>query len=126
LRTELSITFVSAFMSWVFADDITAESGIPFLSVKICLFCTPFAPIGRIIASHVPPSKGDFIDILSMDCQIQPIPLLLSYSFNNLIHILLKMSNLIHYCWNRRWHVEPEPYSEGNIFYYWLPLVLRT
>jgi hypothetical protein len=38
LVTELSITSVTAFMSCVFADVITADKGIPCLSVKICLF----------------------------------------------------------------------------------------
>jgi hypothetical protein len=38
LITALSTTSVTRLMSWVLADDITADSGIPFLSVKICLF----------------------------------------------------------------------------------------
>ena len=86
-------------------------------------FCAYFASIGRIITSHVPPPKGDFIDILSMDCHINLIPILLSYSSNSLIHIFLNISNWTH-CWNRRWHVEPEPNSFGSIFH-WHP-VLRT
>ena len=70
------------------------------------------------------PPKGDFIDILSIDCHhVHLIPILLSYSFNSLIHILLKMPVLFH-SWNRLWHVEPEPYSLGSIFH-WQP-VLRT
>ena len=87
-------------------------------------FCAYFASIGRIITGHVPPPKGDFIDILSMDCcHINLIPILLSYSSNSLIHIFLNMSNWTH-CWNLRWHVEPEPNSFGSIFH-WHP-VLRT
>ncbi len=38
LITELSITSITRSMSWVLAGDITADNGIPFLSVKICLF----------------------------------------------------------------------------------------
>lgn len=38
LMTVLSTTSVTSFMSWVLAGDITADKGIPFLSVKICLF----------------------------------------------------------------------------------------
>ena len=34
----LSTTSVTSFISWVLAEDMTAESGIPFASVKICLF----------------------------------------------------------------------------------------
>ena len=35
LITELSITSATAFMSWVLAEVITVDNGIPFLSVKI-------------------------------------------------------------------------------------------
>ena len=38
LMTVLSTTSVTSFISWVLAGDITADKGIPFLSVKICLF----------------------------------------------------------------------------------------
>ena len=38
LMTVLSTTSVTSFMSWVLAGDITTDNGIPFLSVKICLF----------------------------------------------------------------------------------------
>src|SRR3954453_12658204 len=87
-------------------------------------FClAKFAPICRITSSHVHP-KGDFIDILSMDCHINLIPLLLPYSSNNLVHIFLNMFSLTHH-WNRRWQVEPEPYSEGSNIFHWHP-VLRT
>src|SRR3954449_685234 len=87
-------------------------------------FClAKFAPINKTASNHVHP-KGDFIDILSMDCHIHLIPFLLSYSSNNLVHIFLNMFSLTH-SWNRRWHVEPEPNSEGSIFH-WHPLVLRT
>ena len=90
------------------------------------LFClAKFASINRTASnSHVPP-KGDFIDILSMDCHhINLIPLLSSYSSNNFIYIFLNISNWTH-CWNLRWHVEPEPNSLGSIFHRH-PLVLRT
>ena len=117
--------FVTAFMSWVLADDMTADKGIPCLSVKICHFVhILLLSTGLLPTVMSLPPKGDFIDILSSDCcQIHPIPFLLSYSFNNLIQILLNISNWTH-CWNRRWHVEPEPYSLGS-FFPWQP-VLRT
>ena len=38
LREVFSRTSVTAFISWVLADVITADRGIPFLSVKMCLF----------------------------------------------------------------------------------------
>ena len=38
LITALSTTSVTRLISWVLAGDITADNGIPFLSVKICLF----------------------------------------------------------------------------------------
>jgi len=38
LITMSSITSVTNFISWVLADDMTADRGIPFLSVKMCLF----------------------------------------------------------------------------------------
>ena len=41
LITTLSITSDTRLMSWVLAGDITADNGIPFLSVKICLFVQP-------------------------------------------------------------------------------------
>ena len=70
LMTELSITSVTAFMSCLFADVMTAESDISFLSVKIVPFCLAlFASISGIAPSHRLP-KGDFIDILSIDCCI--------------------------------------------------------
>ncbi len=38
LITELSTISITSLMSWVLADEMTAESGIPSLSVKMCLF----------------------------------------------------------------------------------------
>ena len=38
LVTMLSTTSVTNLISWLLADDITADSGMPFLSVKMCLF----------------------------------------------------------------------------------------
>ena len=38
LITMLSTTFVTRLMSWVLAEDMTADSGMPFLSVRMCLF----------------------------------------------------------------------------------------
>ena len=44
----LSTTSVTGFTSWVLAEDVTTESGIPFSSVKICLFVPslPLLPVG--------------------------------------------------------------------------------
>jgi len=81
-------------MSCLLADVITVDRGIPFLSVKICLF-VPNLLLSVAISCHRPP-KGDFIDMLSSDCHINLIPILLSYSSNTLIHIFLKTSNSIH------------------------------
>ena len=68
--------------------------------------------------------NGYFIDMLSGDCHyIHLIPLLLSDSSNNLLHILLNIPNWTH-CWNRLWRVEPEPNSLGSIFHW--HSVLRT
>ncbi len=41
LITALSTTSDTRLMSWVLAGDITTDRGIPFLSVKICLFVQP-------------------------------------------------------------------------------------
>lgn len=38
LITALSTTSITSFMSWVLAGDITTDRGIPFFSVKMCLF----------------------------------------------------------------------------------------
>ncbi len=57
-------------MSWVLADVIKAESGIPFLSVKMCLFAW-----SSLLASI---STGD-------DYYINLISHLLSYFSNNLV-----------------------------------------
>jgi hypothetical protein len=61
------------------------------------------------------------MDMLSSDCHVHLIPILLSYFFSTLTHIFLKTSSSTH-CWNRLWHVEPEPYSLGSIFH-WHPVL---
>ncbi len=61
----------------VLAGDITADNGMPSLSVKICFFCAKFAHINRTISNHRP-SKGDSMDIESIDYQVQLIPIDLS------------------------------------------------
>ena len=38
LITMQSTTSVTSLISWVLAGDMTADSGMPFLSVKMCLF----------------------------------------------------------------------------------------
>ena len=101
------------------------EEFLFFLLKHLFLLCLVCSNQQRIISCHRPSPKGDFIDILLMDCQANLIPILSSYSFNNRVHIFLNISILIH-CWNRLWrHVEPEPYSLGSIFFHWHPLVLR-
>jgi hypothetical protein len=57
------------------ADDINAESGIPFLSVKMCLFVPSLLLSVGLIQVNAPHPKGDFIDIESIDCHIQLIPI---------------------------------------------------
>ena len=37
--TMPSTAFVTRLMSWVLAEEITADNGIPFLSVRMCLLC---------------------------------------------------------------------------------------
>ena len=74
LITMLSTTFVTSLMSWVLAEDITADSGIPFLSVRMCLF-VPSLPLSVGLLPVIAPPNGDFMDMLSMDCHVQLIPL---------------------------------------------------
>jgi hypothetical protein len=97
LINELSITSDTAFISCLFADVTTADSGIPFLSVKSPFCLTLFASMGGITFDHRPSPNGDFMDMLSIDCHhVHLILFLLSYSFSNLIHIFLKVSIRIH------------------------------
>ena len=61
-------------MSWVLAEEITADSGMPFLSARMCLF-VPSLPLSvGLFPSVIAPPKGDFMDMLSMDCHVQLIP----------------------------------------------------
>ena len=46
---------------------MTADSGIPFLSVKICLFVPSLLLSVVGLFPVIAPPKGDFIDILSID-----------------------------------------------------------
>jgi hypothetical protein len=82
LITTLSTTSaVTSFMSWVLAEDITAERGIPFLSVKMCRFAWPslLLSVVRLFPTVIAPPKGDFIDIESIDCHhVQLIPIIIS------------------------------------------------
>ena len=55
LMTMLSTTFVTSLMSWVLAEEITADSGMPFLSVRMCLF-VPSLPLSvGLFPGHRPP-----------------------------------------------------------------------
>ena len=119
LITILSTTFVTSLMSWVLADDMTAESGIPFLSVKICLFVPSLLLSVGLLPVIAPPKAT-----LWICCHGLPCPLDTNYiiiDFDNLTHVFLKTSSLIH-SWNLLWHVEPEPYSVGSIFH-WHPVL---
>ena len=91
-----------------------------FYLLKCAFLCLVCFYQQRIISCHRP-TKGDFIDTLSSDCQVNLIPLLSSYFFNNLVHIFLNSFLLIH-CWKSLWHVEPEPNYEGSIFH-WHPVL---
>jgi len=97
-----------------------SRKGNAFFVCQNVPFCAQFAPVNRTVSGHRPP-RGDFTDMLSMDCQFHLIPFLSSYSSNNLIHNFLKTSSLTH-SWNRLWQVEPEPYSLGSIFH-WHPVL---
>ena len=54
----------------VLADVTITAIGIPFLSVKICLFAWPslLLSVEDYFLSSPSPPKGDFMDILSIDC----------------------------------------------------------
>lgn len=78
--------------------------------------------ISRVLTRLVPP-KGAFTLLESSDCHFHLIPLMSSYLFSSLTHILSNTPCLTH-CWNLLWHVDPEPYSLGRAFH-WHP-VLRT
>ncbi len=70
-------------MSCVFAEDITIDRMISFLSVKICP-CTHLASIRRIASGHRPPN-GDFMDILSMDCRpVDVNAVVIDFQYSNL------------------------------------------
>ncbi len=45
---------------WVLTDDITTDNGIPFLSVRICLFVHILLQFIRLMPIIRPP-KGDII-----------------------------------------------------------------
>jgi hypothetical protein len=84
--------------------------------------CAKLGPIRRIRTRGFPP-KGAFTARLSRDCHSHRMPLNSSYRPRSFTHSLWKTPFLTH-CWNRLWHVEPEPYSAGKAFH-WQP-VLRT
>jgi hypothetical protein len=55
---------------------MTADSGIPFLSVKMCLFAWPSLLLSVGLLSVIaPPPKGDFMDMLSIDYHVQLMPM---------------------------------------------------
>lgn len=58
LMTVLSTTAVTSFMSWVLAGDITADKGMPFLSVKICLFVPSLLPLSVGLFPVLSPLKA--------------------------------------------------------------------
>jgi hypothetical protein len=71
-----SATLVTSLISSVLAEEIMADIGIPFLSVKICIFVLPILLLSMgnyFLQSSTP--KGNFIDMLSMDCHFKLIPI---------------------------------------------------
>lgn len=81
-----------------------------------------FAAIRRIGAGRRPP-KGALTITLSSACHCQRMPWRSSYRVSSLAHNRSKTPAWTH-CWNRRWQVEPDPYSLGRAFH-WQP-VRRT
>ena len=56
LITTLSTTLVTRLISCVIAEEITTDRGIPFLSVKICLFVPGLLlSVVGLFHSHRPP-----------------------------------------------------------------------
>ena len=121
---NINYIFVTAFVSservcFCCSDVITTE-------IIVSLFClTLFAPpIDRGLLPAMSPLKETFYRyILSSDCHHTSTWYLLynhTYSFNNLVHIFLKISS---YLLLKKSSVvayrEPEPYSEGSIFHYY-------
>jgi hypothetical protein len=78
LMTALSTTSVTRLISRVLAGDITADKGIPSLSVKIYLFVPSLLLSVGLFPAVITPPKGDFTDIESRDCHVQLIPISLS------------------------------------------------
>ena len=60
LITMLSTTFVTSLMSWVLAEDMTADSGMPFLSVRMCLF-VPSLPLSVGLFPVIAPLKATLL-----------------------------------------------------------------
>ena len=75
--TALCTTSVTSLISYVLTEEKTIDIGIPFLSVKIYFFAY-LASVSRIMSCDHRHSKWDFMDILSMDCQVQLIPIIWS------------------------------------------------
>src|SRR5580765_6854277 len=75
--TMPSTTFVTILMSWVLAEDMTADSGTPFLSARMCLFVPSLLLSVGLFPSVIAPPKGDFMDMESSDCHVQLIPTML-------------------------------------------------
>src|SRR5262249_29599149 len=73
------------------------------------------AAIGRIGACCRPP-KGALAMTRSSDCQRHWMPRSSSYRVSSLAHNRSKTPAWT-YAWNRRWHVEPDPYSLGKAFH---------
>lgn len=77
------------------------------------------AAVRRVGACLCPPN-GALTTTLSSDCHRHWIPRRLSYRVSSLAHSRSKIQACTH-SWNRRWQVEPDPYSRGKAFH-WQPV----
>jgi hypothetical protein len=79
LMTVSSATSVTRLMSWVLAAYIYDRQWNIFFICQNVSFCLQYAPVcGGIISCFRPLKVTSYIDILSMDCQLQLIPISLS------------------------------------------------
>jgi len=94
----------------------------PALIGQRVAFGAAFAPIRRIRACRRPPN-GALTIALSNDCHFHWMPRTSSGRSSTTVHSFSEIPVWTQ-VWNRRWHVEPDPYSRGRAFH-WQP-VRRT
>src|SRR5579875_548138 len=70
----------------------------------------------RRIGACVRPPKGALTITLSRDCQRHWMPRRSLYRVSSVAHNRWKTPARTH-SWNRRWQVEPDPYSRGRVFH---------